>query len=91
MGKSVYQILHSFHSDSGKHEHFHEPVMLPFNITELQHGSTRLTYTYRSAWFQIQSECSDLQRTRAHLYKARHLTISQAHQHQGCQTVPSSG
>ena len=42
-------------------------VVRPVNITELTNGSARLPYTNRSTWFQIQSECSDLRRTRAHL------------------------
>ena len=67
-GKVGVPNLTQFPQRLGKHEHFHEPVMLPFNITELTHGSICLTYTYQSAWFQIQYECSDLQRTRAHLY-----------------------
>ena len=42
-------------------------VVRPVNITELTNGSARLPYTNRSDWFQIQFECSDLQRTRDHL------------------------
>ena len=42
-------------------------VVRPVNITELTNGSARLPYTNRSAWFQIQFECSDFRRTRAHL------------------------
>ena len=42
-------------------------VVRPVNITELTNGSARLQYTYLSAWFQIQSECTYLRRTRAHL------------------------
>ena len=42
-------------------------VVRPVNITELTNGSARLLNTNRSAWFQIQSECSDLRRSCAHL------------------------
>jgi hypothetical protein len=42
-------------------------VVRPVNITKFTNGSARFPYTNRSAWFQIQSECSDLRRTHAHL------------------------
>ena len=42
-------------------------VVRPANIKELTNGSARLPYANRSTWFQIQSECSDLRRTRSHL------------------------
>ena len=42
-------------------------VVRPVSFTDIAEGSVRLPFTSRSAWFQIQSECSDLRRTHAHL------------------------
>ena len=42
-------------------------VVRPVSIQEIVDNMTKLPFTTRSSWLDIQSECSDLRRTHAHL------------------------
>ena len=46
-----------------------ESVVLRTSTQDILAGASRLPFTSRTSWLAIQSECSDLRRTRAHLHQ----------------------
>lgn len=59
-----------------------DSVVRSIHVENIINKSTRLPFTTRSSWLQIQSDCPDLRRTRAHLKQGTRPS-KKTHQHQG--------